>query len=68
MDSTTPEDEDAVLTMEEMYQSRIMELRERWAGNQLVLRDLASAWSMGVVHAHRQDKYADSRAYLNPFW
>lgn len=68
MDSTTPEEEDAVLSLEEMYQANIMELRERWAGNALVLRDLAKAWSMGVVHAQRMDNVADSRSFLNPFW
>lgn len=68
MEPTTPEEEDAVLTMEELYQANIMELRERWAGNSLVLRDLAKAWSMGVVHCRRSDGYADSRTYINPFW
>jgi len=68
MDPNTPNEEDAVLTMEELYTANIMELRERWAGNQLVLRDLAKAWAMGIVHAQRSDSYADSRTFLNPFW
>jgi len=68
MEPTTPNEEDAELTLEEMYQANIMELRDRWAGNSLVLRDLAQAWAMGILHAKRQDGYADSRSFINPFW
>ena len=68
MEYTTLEEEYAVLSLEELYKANIMELRDRWAGNSLVLRDLAQAWSMGVVHAQRTDSYVDSRSFLNPFW
>lgn len=66
--STTAREEEQLATEEEIYLAYLADLRQRWAGNRLVLGDLARSWQMGMQHAQKMDSYADARSFINPFW